>query len=105
MKNTNDDIEEPVKKSWMLLFVGILVLTFTIGIGIFLLVEAFQKPKVPEDVLDMKRMMISGFAVVLFSLAIIVFLVSMFKPAKKKSSIKTSKRPPVKRKGTKRKTR
>jgi len=104
MRSTNDDIEEPVKKSWMLLIVGILVLVLTIGAGIFLLVEALQKPKSPEDVLDMKRMMVSGLAIVLFSIAIIIFLYSVYKPGKKKKPrISTYRRKPAKKKTTKRK--
>lgn len=106
MKSTNDDIEEPVKKSWTLLFIGILVLAFMLGIGVFLLVEALQKPKGPEDALDMKRMLISGVGVLLFSLAIVVFLLSVYKPEhKRKSKPTATKRRPVKRKMTKRKTR
>jgi len=106
MRNTNDDIEEPVKKSWGLLIFCLLVLVLTIGVGIFLLVEALQKPKVPEDALDMKRMMVSGVAVILFSLAIVVFLIGLYKPGKKKKSrISVTKKKPAKRKTTKRKTR
>jgi len=106
MRVTNDDIEEPVKKSWTLLVAGLLILAFMLGIGIFLLVEALQKPKSAEDVLDMKRMLISGIGVLLFSLAIILFLYSFYKPGnKKKSRIASSQRKPVKRKTTRRKTR
>lgn len=106
MRNTNEDIEEPVKKSWALLFAGILVLAFILGIGVFLLVEALQKPKSPEDALDMKRMLISGVGVIFFSLAIIVFLLSVYKPAKKKRLRQaTPVRKPVKRKVRRRKSR
>ncbi|MDD4922241.1 MAG: hypothetical protein PHS30_07165 [Bacteroidales bacterium] len=98
MKATNDDIEEPVKKSWLLLFAGILVLAFMLGIGIFLLVEALQKPEVPEEALDMNRMLVSGVGVILFSLAIIFFLYSLYKPAKKnKGHSSAPVRKPVKR--------
>lgn len=105
MRVTNDDIEEPVKKSWTLLVAGLLILAFMLGIGIFLLVEALQKPKSAEDVLDMKRMLISGIGVILFSLAIILFLYSFYKPGNKKKSIISSQRKPIKRKTTRRKTR
>jgi len=106
MRNTNEDIEEPVKKSWALLFAGILVLAFMLGIGVFLLVEALQKPKSPEDALDMKRMLISGVGVIFFSLAIIVFLLSVYKPAKKKRLRQAIPvRKPVKRKVRRRKSR
>jgi len=106
MKNTIEDIEEPVKKSWKLLFWGILVLAFLLGIGIFLLVEAFQKPENPQDVLDMKRMLVSGIGVILFSLAIVVFLYSVYGSGKKKKSHAViSRRKPVKRKTAKRKAR
>jgi len=106
MRVTNDDIEEPVKKSWTLLVAGLLILAFMLGIGIFLLVEALQKPKSTEDVLDMKRMLISGVGVILFSLAIILFLYSFYKPGnKKKRRIAASKKKPVKRKTTRRKAR
>ncbi|MCK9310925.1 MAG: hypothetical protein M0P26_01460 [Bacteroidales bacterium] len=99
MRNTNNDIEEPVKKSWTLLMVCILILAFMLGIGIFLLVEALQKPVVPEETLDMKRMFISGVGVILFSLAILVFLYSLYKPGKKKKTKSvSSKRKSVKRK-------
>jgi len=92
MRNTNEDIEEPVKKSWKLLLSGILVLTFMLGIGIFLLVEALQKPKEPEDLLDMNRMLISGVGVILFSLAIVVFLLSFYKfPNKKNKKVVVKK--------------
>jgi len=102
----DDDIEEPVKKSWGLLVFCLFVLVLTIGVGIFLLVEALQKPKAPEDVLDMKRMMISGVAVILFSVAIVFFLIGLYKPGKKKRSrISVTKKTPAKRKTIKRKTR
>ena len=105
MRNTNEDIEEPVKKSWTLFFAGILVLAFMLGIGVFLLVEALQKPKSPEDALDMKRMLISGVGVLFFSLAIIVFLLSVYKPGKKKKlKQKTATLKPLKRKLKKRRT-
>jgi uncharacterized BrkB/YihY/UPF0761 family membrane protein len=106
MKSTNDDIEEPVKKSWALLVVSLLVLAFTIGIGIFLLVEALQKPKTPEDVLDMKRMLISGVAVILFSVAIVFFLLSLYRPSKKgKKRVKATGKKPVRKKTTQKRTR
>jgi len=99
MRNTNDDIEEPVKKSWILLIGCILILVFMLAIGIFLLVEALQKPKAPDEALDMNRMLISGVGVILFSLAIIVFLYSLYKPGKKrKARSVTFKRKSVKRK-------
>lgn len=106
MKSTNDDIEEPVKKSWTLLVFGLLVLIFTLGIGVFLLIEALQKPENPGDILDMRRMMVSGLAVLLFSIAIIFFLWSVYKPAKKKAFKKPQpKRKTVRKSVAKRKTR
>lgn len=95
MKSTNDDIEEPVKKSWTVLVIALLVLAFMLGIGIFLLVEALQKPVNAGDVLDMNRMLVSGVGVILFSLAIIVFLYSLYKPGKKrrKPSAASGKKP------------
>lgn len=89
MANTNNDIEEPVKKSWKVLFFGILILLLLFGLGIFLLMEAFQEPKDSNDALDMKRMMISGIGVILFSLAVVVFLWSLYKPSgKSRKSVK-----------------
>lgn len=80
----NGDIEEPVKKSWKVLLFGILSLALMLGLGLYLFVEALQKPKTPEDVLDMKRMLVSGVGVILFSLAVVVFLFSLYKPKSKK---------------------
>lgn len=80
----NRDIEEPVKKSWKVLLFGFLSLALMLGLGIYLFVEALQKPKTPEDVLDMKRMLVSGIGVILFSLAVVVFLFSLYKPRSKK---------------------
>ena len=89
MANTNNDIEEPVKKSWKVLFFGILILLLLFGLGVFLLMEAFQEPKDSNDALDMKRMMISGIGVLLFSLAVVVFLWSLYKPlGKSRKSVK-----------------
>lgn len=104
MTNTRLDrnIEEPIKKSWKVLFFGILALALMLGLGIYLLIEAFQKPKTPEDALDMKRMLISGIGVVLFTLALIIFLFSLYKP-KRKTRLK-SKRKSVSRNRTKRRT-
>jgi len=105
MKTTNDDIEEPVRKSGILLAFSLIVLALTIGVGIFLLVEALKEPSTAEEKLDMNRMMVSGVAVILFSTAIIFFLKSLYKPSKKKTSMTASSKKPIKRKNTKRKTR
>jgi hypothetical protein len=80
----NRDIEEPVKKSWKVLLFGLLSLALMLGLGIYLFVEALQKSKTPEDVLDMKRMLVSGIGVILFSLAVVLFLFSLYKPRGKK---------------------
>lgn|GEM_PF-1341692 len=105
MKTTNDDIEEPVRKSGMLLVISFIILALTVGVGIFLLVEALKEPTTPEEKLDMNRMMVSGVAVILFSTAIIFFLKSLYKPSKKKISKTVFKKKPVKRKIARRKTR
>jgi membrane protein implicated in regulation of membrane protease activity len=96
MKRTNDEIEEPVRKSPWVLVGGVLILLLLLALGIFLLVEALKTPDGPQDVLDTKRMIASGIGVILFSIAVFFFLVRLYKP-----STKTKK--PVKRKSTKRK--
>jgi hypothetical protein len=102
MKHTNDEIEQPVKKSVLVLIVGIIVLIFMVGLGVFLLVEALQKPEGPQDALDMKRMFASGMGVILFSAAILVFLVSLYRPsAKKKTTRAAVRKKPVKRRSNK----
>ena len=95
------DIEEPVKKNWFVLFFGILILIFMSGLGVFLLLEAFKKPLDPTDVLDMKRMLISGIGVFLFSLAVVFFLWSLYKPSSKKKIKTVSPIKPVVKKGAK----
>jgi hypothetical protein len=102
MKRTNDEIEEPVKKSPLVLVFGILILIFMIGLGIFLLVEALQEPDGPQDVLDMRRMLASGVGVILFSVAILFFLISLYKSsAQKKTAKPAAKKKPAPRKSNK----
>lgn len=96
MKRTNDEIEEPVRKSPWVLAGGVLILLLLLALGIFLLVEALKTPDGPQDMLDMKRMAASGIGVILFSVAVLFFLIRLFKPS---STLKKS----VKRKPTKRK--
>ena len=73
MKRTNDEIEEPVKKSPWVLSLGILLLALLLFLGVYLLVEALKTPDGPQDVLDAKRMMASGVSVILFSFAVLFF--------------------------------
>lgn len=89
MKAIKDEIEQPVKKSGLLLVGGVLVLLFMLGIGVFLLEEALQEPKSPEDALNMKRMLVSGVGLVLFSLAVVVFLLGVYQGGKKQKSRRT----------------
>jgi len=96
MKRTNDEIEEPVRKSPWVLAGSILILLLLLALGIFLLVEALKTPEGPQDVLDMKRMAASGIGVILFSIAVFFFLIRLYKPSD------TSKKS-VKRKSAKRK--
>jgi len=96
MKRTNDEIEEPVRKSPWVLVGGILILLLLTVLGVFLLLEALKTPDGPQDMLDMKRMAASGIGVILFSVAVLFFLIRLFKPS---STLKKS----VKRKPTKRK--
>lgn len=96
MKRTNDEIEEPVRKSPWVLAGGILILLLLLVLGVFLLVEALKTPEGPQDVLDMKRMAASGIGVILFSVAVFFFLIRLYKPTS------TAKKP-VKRKPAKRK--
>lgn len=96
MKRTNDEIEEPVRKSPWVLTGGILVLVLLLALGIFLLVEALKTPDGPQDVLDMKRMAASGIGVILFSVAVFFFLIRLYKPSS--TSKNTVKRKPTKRK-------
>jgi hypothetical protein len=101
MKRTNDEIEEPVRKSPWVLAGGILILLMLLALGVFLLVEALKTPDGPQDVLDMKRMAASGIGVILFSVAVFFFLIRLCKPST--TSIKPVKRKPAKRKKTSRK--
>lgn len=96
MKRTNDEIEEPVRKSPWVLTGGILILMLLLVLGVYLLVEALKTPEGPQDVLDMKRMAASGIGVILFSVAVFFFLIRLYKPS-------TTKKTPTKRKPTKRK--
>jgi membrane protein implicated in regulation of membrane protease activity len=96
MKHTNDDIEEPVRKSIWVLAGGILILLLLLALGVFLLVEALKTPEGPQDMLDMKRMAASGIGVILFSVAVFFFLKRLYKPSA--NSKKTAKRKPAKRK-------
>jgi hypothetical protein len=99
MKRTNDEIEEPVRKSPWLLTGGIVVLIVLFALGILLLVEALKTPEGPQDVLDMKRMFASGVGVILFSVAVFFFLMRLFKsPTKGNKVRKPAKRKPAKRK-------
>jgi membrane protein implicated in regulation of membrane protease activity len=95
MKRTNDDIEEPVKKSPWLLSRGILLLALLLFLGVYLLVEALKTPDGPQDVLDMKRMLASGVSVILFSFAVLFFLIRLYKP-------KASKKKPTRKKAANR---
>lgn len=95
MKRTNDDIEEPVRKSPWILAGGILILLLLFSMGVLLLLEALKTPEGPRDVLDMKRMAASGVGVILFSVAVFFFLIRLYKPQKatrKKSKTKSVKR-------------
>jgi len=56
MKPTNDEIEEPVRKSPWVLAGGVMILLLLLALGIYILVEALKTPEGPQDVLDMKRM-------------------------------------------------
>lgn len=96
MKPTNDDIEEPVRKSPWVLAGGVMILLLLLALGIYLLVEALKTPEGPQDVLDVKRMVASGIGVIAFSVAVFFFLIRLYKPTS------TTKKP-VKRKPTKRK--
>ncbi len=96
MKHTNDDIEEPVRKSPWVLAGGILILLLLLVLGVFLLVEALKTPEGPQDMLDMKRMAASGIGVILFSVAVFFFLIRLYKPTI--NSKKSAKRKPAKRK-------
>ncbi len=96
MKRTNDDIEEPVRKSPWVLVGGIMILLLLLVLGVFLLVEALKTPEGPQDVLDMKRMAASGVGVILFSVAVFFFLKRLYKPST--TVKKTAKRKPAKRK-------
>ncbi|MCX6307482.1 MAG: hypothetical protein NTY32_01175 [Bacteroidia bacterium] len=96
MKRTNDEIEEPVRKSPWVLAGGILILLRLLALGVFLLVEALKTPDGPQDVLDMKRMAASGIGVILFSVAVFFFLKRLYKPST--ASKKPAKRKPAKRK-------
>ena len=98
MKRTNDEIEEPVRKSPWVLVGGILILLLLLVLGIFLLVEALKTPEGPQDVLDMKRMAASGIGVILFSVGVFFFLIRLYKPTN--ASKKPVKRKPAKRKKT-----
>lgn len=96
MKPTNDEIEEPVRKSPWVLAGGVLILLLLLALGIYLLVEALKTPEGPQDVLDVKRMVASGVGVIAFSVAVFFFLVRLYKPS-------TTTKKPVKRKPAKRK--
>jgi len=101
MKRTNDEIEDPVRKSPWVLAGGILILLLLLALGIFLLVEALKTPEGPQDVLDMKRMAASGIGVILFSVGVFFFLIRLYKPTI--PSKKPVKRKPAKRKKSSRK--
>jgi multisubunit Na+/H+ antiporter MnhB subunit len=79
MKRTTDEIEGPVRKSTGLLVAGIVVLAGLLALGVFLIAEALKEPEGPQDVLDTKRMIVSGVGVVLFSIAVLFFLVRTFR--------------------------
>jgi len=101
MKRTNDEIEEPVRKSPWVLAGGILILLLLLALGVFLLVEALKTPDGPQDMLDMKRMAASGIGVILFSVAVFFFLIRLYKPST--TTKKPAKRKPAKRKKTSKK--
>lgn len=96
MKRTNDEIEEPVRKSPWVLAGGILILLLLLAMGVLLLVEALKTPDGPQDMLDMKRMAASGIGVILFTVAVFFFLMRLYKPSN--TSQKKAKRKPAKRK-------
>lgn len=96
MMRTNDEIEEPVRKSPWVLAGGVLILILFLGLGIYLLVEALKVPDGPQDMLDMKRMALSGIGVILFTFAVLFFLIRLYKPSVSKK--KPAKRKPAKRK-------
>jgi len=98
MKPTNDEIEEPVRKSPWVLAGGVLILLLLLALGIYLLVEALKIPEGPQDVLDVKRMVASGIGVIAFSVAVFFFLIRLYKPSS--TTRKSTKRKPTKRKKT-----
>jgi len=101
MKPTNDEIEEPVRKSPWVLVGGIIILLLLLVLGVYLLVEAIKPPEGPQDMLDMKRMIASGVGVILFSLAVLIFLIRLYRPSPtKKKSVK--KKPAKRKKASKR---
>lgn len=96
MKPTNDEIEEPVRKSPWVLAGGVMILLLLLSLGIYLLVEALKTPEGPQDVLDVKRMVASGVGVIAFSVAVFFFLIRLYKPSS--TTKKPAKRKPAKRK-------
>lgn len=85
-----EDIEEPVKKNWKLFLILILILIFLMGVGVLLIVWYLENSQNPEYKTDMTRVLASGIAVLLLIITLIVILVNLYKPVKRKTK-KTSR--------------
>lgn len=80
-----EDIEEPVKKSWKLFLILILILIFLMGIGVLLIVWYLENSQNPEYKTDITRISVSGIAVLLLIITLIVILVNLYRPKKSKA--------------------
>lgn len=80
-----EDIEEPVKKNWKLFLFLILLLLFLLGIGVLLIVWYVENSQNPEYKTDITRVLVSGLAVLLLIITLIVILVNLYRPVKRKT--------------------
>jgi len=79
------DIEEPVKKNWKVFIILLLLLIFLLGTGVLLIVWFLENSKDPTYKTDTSRVVMSGIGVLLLIVTLIVSLVNIYRPGKKKS--------------------
>lgn len=85
-----EEIEEPVRKNWKLFLILLLILFFLLGVGVLLIVWYLENSQNPEFKTDMTRVLASGIAIFLLIVTLIVILINLYRPAKKKTK-KTAK--------------
>lgn len=77
------EIEEPVKKSWKLLAGSILLLILLVATAILLVTWTIANSKGQGNAGNPVRIIVSGVAIILMIVTLCIFIIKMFKPARK----------------------